>query len=170
VYEINAPLHVTDRALFTQDRHNGNILIDTDGHVIHIDFGFILGISPGGNLGFETAAFKFSHEMLELLGGEGSEGFTALQALTVQAFLAARQIKESILALVNAFADSDLPCFQYRKDTLERLYEKFFPSLSESEAAEKMIGLVRDAMHNPTTSMYDGIQKLQNNIYSAEWK
>ena len=71
-----------------KDRHNGNILLDSRGHVIHIDFGFILGIAPGGKFSLETAPFKLTAEMADVLGGEHSILFSEFRMLLVQGFLA----------------------------------------------------------------------------------
>lgn len=51
--------------LQVKDRHNGNLLIDEEGHIIHIDFGFMLSNSPGG-VNFESAPFKLTRELLEV--------------------------------------------------------------------------------------------------------
>lgn len=68
-----------------KDRHNGNVLIDNEGHIIHIDFGFMLSNSPG-SVGFEAAPFKLTHEYVEVLGGVGSPDYEDFKRLCKQAF------------------------------------------------------------------------------------
>lgn len=55
-----------------KDRHNGNIMLSERGHIIHIDFGFMLSNSPGG-VNFEGAPFKLTRELLEVMDSN-SEG------------------------------------------------------------------------------------------------
>ncbi|CAN0465814.1 unnamed protein product, partial [Ectocarpus sp. 8 AP-2014] len=65
----------TSVCIQVKDRHNGNILLDARGRVIHIDFGFMLANSPGGNFNFESAPFKLTAEFVDLMGGPSSACF-----------------------------------------------------------------------------------------------
>jgi len=66
-----------------KDRHNGNILLCADGAIVHIDYGFMLGASPGG-VAFEAAPFKLTRELLEVMdsdaAGAPSPSFDAFKA------------------------------------------------------------------------------------------
>eukprot|EP00048_Salpingoeca_helianthica_P006987 m.105081 g.105081 ORF g.105081 m.105081 type:complete len:214 (+) comp14192_c0_seq5:230-871(+) len=79
-----------------KDRHNGNILLDGAGHLLHIDFGFILSNSPR-NLGFETAPFKLTEEFIDVMGGCESDMFRYFKVLLLRGFLAARKHMDRLL-------------------------------------------------------------------------
>jgi phosphatidylinositol kinase/protein kinase (PI-3 family) len=83
--------------LQVKDRHNGNILLDREGHMIHIDFGFMLSNSPG-NLGFEAAPFKLPPEYIEVLGGISAPPFTEFKELFKEGFETARKHCDRILS------------------------------------------------------------------------
>ena len=56
------------------DRHTQNVLVQQHtAEIVHIDFGFMLSNSPGGNMGFETSPFKLTQEFLDIMDGEQSE-------------------------------------------------------------------------------------------------
>lgn len=52
--------------------------------MIHIDFGFVLGIRPGGKFSFERPPFKLTREMVDILDGPNSELFRYYKDLIVQ--------------------------------------------------------------------------------------
>ncbi|KAJ3159163.1 Phosphatidylinositol 4-kinase pik1alpha (PI4-kinase)(PtdIns-4-kinase) [Geranomyces michiganensis] len=94
-----------------KDRHNGNILIDIQGHVIHIDFGFMLSNTPGG-AGFELAPFKMPQEYIDILGGRESKKFAEFRALAKESFLVLRKRAEEIVGLVEMMEHgSRMSCF-----------------------------------------------------------
>lgn len=63
-----------------KDRHNNNILVDAQGHIIHIDFSFIISSSPG-NMNFEKAPFKLTQDYMEMMEGADSPIFQHFKLL-----------------------------------------------------------------------------------------
>ena len=67
-----------------KDRHNGNIMIDIDGHIIHIDFGFLLSNAPGKGMKFERAPFMLTSEFVDILGGVHSKTFKNYREMMIE--------------------------------------------------------------------------------------
>ena len=64
-----------------KDRHNQNIMIDSEGHIIHIDYGFMLSNQPGKGLKFEKAPFKLTQEFVDIMRGIRTKKFIAFRNL-----------------------------------------------------------------------------------------
>uniref|UniRef100_A0A7N8XVR6 Phosphatidylinositol 4-kinase beta n=1 Tax=Mastacembelus armatus TaxID=205130 RepID=A0A7N8XVR6_9TELE len=149
--------------LQVKDRHNGNILVDAEGHIIHIDFGFILSSSPK-NLGFETSAFKLTTEFVDVMGGPDGDMFNYYKMLMLQGLIAARKHMDRVLQIVEIMQQgSQLPCF-HGSSTMRGLKERFHMSLTEEQLQLLIDQLVDGSMRSLTTKLYDGFQYLTNGI------
>ncbi|PFH54176.1 hypothetical protein AMATHDRAFT_52986 [Amanita thiersii Skay4041] len=148
-----------------KDRHNGNIMIDGEGHIVHVDFGFLFDIDmflPYDLLylgvKFEPNSFKLNHEMIVLMGGRNSQGYQMFQNLTVKAFLAIRPHAEQIINTVQLMLDTGLPSFK-GEPTIRRLRDRFALHLTDRQAADEMMHIIRNAYENIRSTAYDEFQR-----------
>ncbi|KAI0375002.1 kinase-like protein [Pilatotrama ljubarskyi] len=148
-----------------KDRHNGNILLDRDGHLIHIDFGFMLSNSPG-NIGFEAAPFKLPLEYIEVLGGLDSPAYREFRKLFHEGFNAARKHCDRIVTLVELMQkDSSLPCFAaFGEQTATLLRERFQQGLTQAAVEEHIQRLIDTSLGSNWTRLYDSYQYYSQSI------
>ena len=153
-----------------KDRHNGNLLIDSQGHIIHIDFGFMLSNSPGKGLKFENAPFKITDEMLELLGGVNSKYFEEYRKRLIKGYFAIYNNYDKILKL-NEFmfngAGREFPCFEDGEDTIIELKKRLIPKekMRNKEKMEYIDNLISQSIDNWTTNVYDKFQYYIQGIF-----
>jgi phosphatidylinositol 4-kinase len=168
--ESMAAYSVVSYILAIKDRHNGNILLDSEGHVIHIDFGFLFDIQPGGRFGLEQFVdFKLTKEMLMIMG-EGiqtkttvhSDAFNLFVDLVIKGYLAARDHMDSILKVVEVMLQSTLPCFT--PNTMRNLKARFCADKTDKEAARFMKVKINSFYENIFSYWYDKYQELFEEI------
>ncbi|KXS10694.1 kinase-like protein [Gonapodya prolifera JEL478] len=148
-----------------KDRHNGNLMFDKAGHILHIDFGFLFDIAPGGlpPPGFESSPFKLTTEFIQVLGGSPqAETYKWFVDMSIRGYLAARPYVDEIVQIVELMIESGLPCF--KDATLPRLRSRFQPDMTERDAAQFMIERVKESHQNTRTVLYDEFQFRQNGI------
>lgn len=145
-----------------KDRHNGNIMYDDQGHILHIDFGFIFDIVPGG-VKFEQSPFKLTKEMVDVMGGSTeTQAYIWFEELCVKAFLAVRPHMNIIIECISPMLDSGLPCF--KPSTINNLRSRFAPNKTQREASQFMRKLIRRSYESLATKGYDEFQRLTNGI------
>jgi phosphatidylinositol kinase/protein kinase (PI-3 family) len=157
--------------------------LDKDGHLIHIDFGFMLSNSPG-SVGFEMAPFKMPQDYIDILGGLESSVFSQFRGLMKAAFLALRKKSDHIIGIVEMMEKgSSLACFtgttlkptsvpstptgpmtaapETKVNALsvtEALRERFQLSLTDAQISEFVDRLIDSSCNSMFTRLYDSFQ------------
>jgi phosphatidylinositol 4-kinase len=153
-----------------KDRHNGNILIDSKGHLIHIDFGFMLSNAPGKGIKFEKAPFKITDEMLELLGGINSENFKEYRKRLIKGYFAIFDNFEKIQKLVEFMFMGQgkyFPCFAEKENALKNLKDRLRPNdnMGKQQKIQYIDDLLSKSIDNWTTNYYDKFQYYIQGIF-----
>ena len=151
-----------------KDRHNGNILLDTAGHIIHIDFGFVFGIAPGGSFSLEMSTpFKLTEEMMEVMGGMESPLFSEFVILFCCGFLALQAHSETFITLVEITSkDSTFKCFEGRDSEkfVDELRDRFCTHLDTEKTIAFALDLIHQATSSYGTKQYDYFQYISQGI------
>jgi phosphatidylinositol 4-kinase A len=150
-----------------KDRHNGNIMIDTRGHLIFIDFGFAMGMAPGHEFSMERAPFKFTKEYVDVMDGLGSECYAEFERLFVAGLLEARKNSQIALGLVEIMMfKSNYPCFTGSRygngKALTRFEKRLMLRVPDDKIKNKALGLIRKSRQHYGTYLYDKFQKATN--------
>ena len=153
-----------------KDRHNGNILIDNQGHLIHIDFGFLLSNSPGKGIKFETAPFKLSRDFLDVMGGTTGKTFEEFKKLMKKGFAAVNKHRHKISILVEMMwcgHGKNLDCFEKGQEAINELKARLNPKddLKKNDISNIVDDLINQSAESWTTKMYDFYQSHSNGIF-----
>jgi phosphatidylinositol 4-kinase len=153
-----------------KDRHNGNLLLDNEGHIIHIDFGYMLGQSPGG-ISFESAPFKMVPEWLELMGGLDGDLFHYYKALMVKGFVELIKYSDKIELLVEMMiypktgGKQPISCLQNGAAAVLALKQRFEGlGKAEETVVSNVLNLINKSISATSTGLYDQFQYFSNKI------
>jgi hypothetical protein len=157
-----------------KDRHNGNIMLDAEGHVVHIDFGFMLTNSPGA-IKFENVPFKLTEEYLQVICARKSvqdasetsktEGYRYFQELFVLGLLAARKHYDKLTTLVEIMMEgTSMPCMSGGQSVVESLRHRFSLGVSEEQCIANALALIEESRLSWRSASYDRYQTLTNAI------
>jgi len=148
-----------------KDRHNGNVMIDTEGHLIHIDFGFVFGLAPGKAFSMEKAPWKLTKEMADVMGGVKSADFIEYQRQCTQALLVARRHAKQVKSLMEMMSHhSSYPAFQYNRHAIRDFMYRLMLDIPDKDVEKKVGAMMRKSYNHQGTNLYDKFQLATNGI------
>ena len=141
------------------DRHDHNVMFRKDGHIFHIDFGYILGREPY----FSFIPFKISKDMVDYMGGKDSENYKKFTQKCVNVYLELRENARSIINMFYLMVDSgikelnDIEC-------LKKFHERFNPGMTKEEAKNKFLKELDESLNSITSEIKEKFHKWRQDL------
>ena len=126
------------------DRHLENLLIDKNGKLFHIDFGYILGKDPKPF----PPPMKLCKQMVEAMGGKNSKGYEEFKKKCVDAYLCLRTNARIIVNMFYLMIHSGInQLSENSENALNKLHEKFVPNFNPQEASNSLLNKLEESVN-----------------------
>jgi len=135
------------------DRHPGNIMLQSDGHFLHIDFGHFLG-NFKTKLGYqrENAPFHFSPACANVLGDVEGEMFKEFQRLCGKALNILRSNTKLLVTLFLLMLGTGIPELQKPED-ISYMTNMMYLDRTDEEAAAEFDKLTTQSLDSTRTKL-----------------
>ncbi|KAJ2358860.1 Phosphatidylinositol (PI) 3-kinase [Coemansia sp. RSA 2618] len=138
------------------DRHLDNLLLTPQGHLFHVDFGYILGRDPKPF----PPPMKLCKEMVEAMGGMDSLTYQRFKSHCFVAFSILRKSSNLILNLFSLMGHSNIPDIAVAPDqVVAMVQDKFRLDLSEEDAMRFFQTLISDSVRALFPQVIETIHK-----------
>ena len=141
------------------DRHDHNVMFRKDGHIFHIDFGYILENEPYWNF----IPFKISKDMVDFMGGKDSENYKKFTQKCVNVYLELRESARSIINMFYLMIDSGIPQLN-NIECLKKFHERFNPGLTKEEAKNKFLKELDESLNSFTSEIKEKFHKWKQDL------
>lgn len=144
------------------DRHLDNIMINRDGHLFHIDFGYILGADPVSN----DPSIRITPEIVEALGGFSSVHYIEFTDLCTKIYNCLRRnidIFMNMLYLLPELSDIKLS----REEIREHVLRRFRPGENELDAQFHLVKKLEEHSYTDRIKDFCHYHKQEKTISSS---
>jgi len=144
------------------DRHNDNIMIQKNGNLFHIDFGFFLGnYLKFAGIERETTPFVLTPEMVYLMGGSSSDNFKLFESLCCRGYNILRQHGHLLLTLFSLMLSTGIPQLTAPED-ISYLRNALMLDASNAEASDSFRRLIKKSLGNTRVLLNNMVHILCN--------
>ena len=144
------------------DRHLENMLVTEDGRIMHIDFSYLLGDDPK----HVKSEMRITSDMLDALGGRGSQTFADFQSMCSHIYTKLRK-KSSFWYCMLMYLSDAAPSIGVLRDDTERIYhhvlERMVPGELDGEASMQIVEILkRSSKEGWSVWASDYVHKINN--------
>ncbi len=140
------------------DRHLDNIMLRSDGHLFHIDFGYIFGRDPKPL----PPPMRITKEMIDGMGGPESRNYSRFRSYCCQAYNILRKSANLVTVLLTLMRDAGIEDLHPDPiTTIAKLHEKFRVDIDDEAADAVFLRLVDDSVAAMFPAFFEMLHKIR---------